>query len=139
SLPWERFRSGGRGLVLPESVCIAGTVLSVSATLSPSGGEHEDGSGARRRKAVQRVREERDRLTSTSGTRPAFDAELLRVFAQNRLSGSLVILMLVVSIGILSSVWTGPVVAGAWAAAGLLIPLVLVLSCPPFLPPPPPP
>jgi len=119
--------------VLPESVCIAGTVLSVSATLSPSGGEHEEGSGARRRKAVQRVREERDRLTSTSGTRPAFDAELLRVFAQNRLSGSLVILMLVVSIGILSSVWTGPVVAGAWTAAVLLIHLVIVLACRRFL------
>ena len=32
-----------------------------------------------RRAAAQRVREARDRLTSTSGTRPAFDRELLRV------------------------------------------------------------
>jgi two-component system, cell cycle sensor histidine kinase PleC len=31
-----------------------------------------------RRVAAQRVREARDRLTSSSGTRPAFDMELLR-------------------------------------------------------------
>ena len=61
----------------------------------------------RRRNAVQRVREARDRLTSTSGTTPAFDAELLRLFAQNRLSGSLVIILLVCSIGLLSGFWTG--------------------------------
>ncbi len=41
-----------------------------------------------RRAAAQRVREARDRLTSTSGTRPAFDHELLRQYAQNRLSAS---------------------------------------------------
>ncbi|MGH6675633.1 MAG: sensor histidine kinase, partial [Xanthobacteraceae bacterium] len=45
-------------------------------------------SPARRRLAVQHVREARDRLTSTSGTRPVFDYELLRQFAQNRLSAS---------------------------------------------------
>ena len=47
--------------------------------------------------------EARDRLTSTSGTRPVFDYELLRQFAQNRLSGSLVILLLVLTIGLLSA------------------------------------
>jgi len=41
-----------------------------------------------RRAASQRVREARDRLTSTSGTRPAFDHELLRQYAQTRLSAS---------------------------------------------------
>jgi two-component system cell cycle sensor histidine kinase PleC len=55
---------------------------------------------SKRRLASQHVREARDRLTSTSGTRPVFDYELLRLFAQNRLSGSLVILLLVVTIGI---------------------------------------
>src|SRR5205807_168932 len=34
-----------------------------------------------RRVAAQRVREARDRLTSSSGTRPAFDTELLRQYA----------------------------------------------------------
>ncbi len=87
----------------------------------------------RRRQAALRVREARDRLTSTSGTRPAFDAELLRPFALNRLSGSLVILMLVGSIGFLSSFWTGPVMAGTWTAAVLVIHLVILLTCRRFL------
>ena len=64
-------------------------------------------SPAKRRLAAQHVREARDRLTSTSGTRPVFDYELLRQFAQNRLSASLVIVLLVVTIGLLSSLWTG--------------------------------
>ena len=46
-------------------------------------------SASSRRAASQRVREARDKLTSTSGTRPAFDYELLRQFAQTRLSASL--------------------------------------------------
>ena len=63
----------------------------------------------RRRLAAQRVREARDRLTSTTGTRVAFDYELLRQFAENRLSASLVILLLVGTVGFLSSLWTGAV------------------------------
>src|ERR1700722_17943743 len=56
-----------------------------------------------RRAATQRVREVRDRLTSTSGTRPAFDHELLRQYAQNRLSGSLGVILLAVAIGFITS------------------------------------
>ena len=47
-----------------------------------------------RRATAQRVREARDRLTSTSGTRPAFDHELLRQYAQTRLSASFVVMLL---------------------------------------------
>ena len=76
-----------------------------------------DGSSAKRRRAAAHyVRAARDRLTSTTGTRPAFDYELLRLFAQNRLSASLVILLLVGTVGFLSSLWTGAVKAGIWTA-----------------------
>src|SRR5207237_334776 len=51
-----------------------------------------------RRAAAQRVREARDRLTSTSGTRPAFDTELLRQYAQTRMSASYVVMLLVVAV-----------------------------------------
>jgi len=78
------------------------------------------------------VREARDRLTSRSET-PAFDYELLRQFAQNRLSGSLVILMLVGSIGALSSVWTGALTAGTWAGAVLVIHAIIIIKCRQFL------
>src|SRR5260370_36705112 len=53
-----------------------------------------------RRIAAQRVREARDRLTSTSGTRPAFDRELLRQYAQTRSSASYVVRLLVVPSGV---------------------------------------
>ena len=87
----------------------------------------------RRRLAAQRVREARDRLTSTTGTGIAFDYELLRQFAENRLSASLVILLLVSTVGFLSSLWTGAVLAGAWTASVLVIHAVIVNKCRQFL------
>src|SRR6201998_3437184 len=75
-----------------------------------------------RRAAAQRVREARDRLTSTSGTRPAFDRELLRQYAQTRISASYVVMLLVVATGFLFGVWMQPVSAAAWNGGGLRIP-----------------
>jgi two-component system cell cycle sensor histidine kinase PleC len=92
-----------------------------------------DDSPVRRRLAAQYVREARDRLTSTSGTRPAFDYELLRQYAQNRISASLVILLLVTTVGFMSSVWTGALGAGAWTAAVLVIHAIIVTKCRQFL------
>jgi len=92
-----------------------------------------EASPVKRRLAAQYVREARDRLTSSSGTRPAFDYELLRQYAQNRLSASLVILLLVATIGFLSSLWTGAIAAGAWTASVLVIHAVLVTKCRQFL------
>ncbi len=75
----------------------------------------------RRRAAAQQVREARDRLISTTGTRPAFDYELLRLFAQNRLSASLVTLLL----------------AGTWTGAVLVIHIIMIAKCRQFLAEPP--
>src|SRR6476646_1952579 len=106
----------------------------------PIPGEHPDlaalppeTSPVKRRLAAQYVREARDRLTSSSGTRPAFDYELLRQFAQNRISASLVILLLVTTVGFMSSVWTGALGAGAWTAAVLVIHAIIVTKCRQFL------
>jgi two-component system cell cycle sensor histidine kinase PleC len=90
-------------------------------------------SPVKRRLAAQYVREARDRLTSSSGTRPVFDYELLRQYAQNRLSASLVMLLLVGTIGFLSSLWTGAMTAGAWTASVLVIHAVMVTKCRQFL------
>ncbi|MDT3687295.1 MAG: HAMP domain-containing sensor histidine kinase [Pseudorhodoplanes sp.] len=87
----------------------------------------------RRRAAAQRVRDARDRLTSTTGTRPVFDYELLRLFAQNRLSASLVVILLVGMVGLLSSLWTGALIASIWTASVLLIHLVIIARCRKFL------
>src|SRR5437762_9682076 len=91
----------------------------------------------RRRAIASQVREARDRLTSTTGMRPAFDYELLRLFAQNRLSASLVILLLVGTVGFLSSLWTGAVRAGTWTCAVLMIHAVIITKCRQFLSEPP--
>src|SRR3954462_3432934 len=92
-----------------------------------------DSDADKRRAALKSVREARDRLTSTTGTRPAFDYELLRQFAQNRISGSLVIIFRVGSIGGLSGLWTGALTAGIWTAAVLLIQFVILMVCKRFL------
>src|SRR6516165_1920182 len=87
----------------------------------------------RRRASRRRMREARDRLTSTSVMRPAFDYELLRLFAQNRLSASLVILLLVGTVGFLSGLWTGALKAFTWTSAVLMIQLVIIAQCRRFL------
>jgi len=92
-----------------------------------------ESSPVKRRLAAQYVREARDRLTSSSGTRPAFDHELLRQYAQNRLSASLVILLLIATIGFLSSLWIGTVIAGVWTAGILIIHAVSITKCRQFL------
>src|SRR5215468_7034683 len=92
-----------------------------------------ESSAKRRRAAAQRVREARDRLTSTTGNRPAFEYELLRQFAQNRISASLVILLLIGAVGFLSSLWSGAMQAGIWTAAVLLIHAIIITKCRQFL------
>src|SRR5262245_2384894 len=86
-----------------------------------------------RRAASLRVREARDRLTSTSGTRPAFDHELLRQYAQTRLSASLVVILLVVVAGLLSSLWVRPLLAGIWTAVMLVVHALMITHCRRFL------
>src|SRR3954453_10403557 len=86
-----------------------------------------------RRAAAQRVREARDRLTSTSGTRPAFDRELLRQYAETRLSASFVVMLLVVATGLLFGVWTQPITAMAWTCGMLCVHAVIIRNCTTFL------
>src|SRR5438132_10833215 len=86
-----------------------------------------------RRAAAQRVREARDRLTSTSGTRPAFDSELLRQYAQTRMSASYVVMLLVVASGILFGLWVHAVSALAWTCGMLCVHAAIIRSCERFL------
>jgi two-component system cell cycle sensor histidine kinase PleC len=94
-------------------------------------------SASSRRAAAQRVREARDKLTSTSGTRPAFDSELLRQYAQTRLSASFVVMLLVVATGILFGIWMQPIPAAVWTCGMLCIHAAMIRSCHRFLAEPP--
>ncbi|UTD29715.1 HAMP domain-containing sensor histidine kinase [Bradyrhizobium sp. WD16] len=87
----------------------------------------------KRREAAQRVREARDRLTSTSGTRPAFDHELLRQYAQTRISASFVVLLLVVASGMLAGFWLAPLSAILWTCAIIVIHGGTIQLCRKFL------
>ena len=86
-----------------------------------------------RRVAAMRVREVRDRLTSTSGTRPAFDYELLRQYAKNRLSGSFGVILLVCAIGAISTFWSTIAWAGIWTSMVLTIQLASMVASREFL------
>src|SRR5947209_3647153 len=86
-----------------------------------------------RRASAQRVREARDRLTSSSGTRPAFDRELLRQYAQTRISASYVVMLLVVTIGILFGFWMQAVSAAAWTCSMMCIHAAIIRCCDKFL------
>jgi two-component system cell cycle sensor histidine kinase PleC len=86
-----------------------------------------------RRVAAQRVREARDRLTSSSGTKPAFDYELLRQYAQTRMSASLVVILLVLATGALSSLWISPINAAIWTCGILAIHAIVIRFCSKFL------
>ncbi|MDB5601652.1 MAG: two-component sensor histidine kinase [Xanthobacteraceae bacterium] len=107
--------------------------MSVSAPDPRDAASASEPVAKRRRAAAQQVREARDRLTSTSGTRPLFDYELLRLFAQNRLSASLVILLLIGTVGLLSSLWTGAVMAGTWTTGVLIVHAIIITQCRKFL------
>src|SRR3954453_11520367 len=86
-----------------------------------------------RRAASQRVREARDRLTSTSGTRPAFDHELLRQYAQTRLSASFVVMLILVATGVLFGFWIAPTAAAAWTFGMLCLHAVIIYNCKNYL------
>src|SRR6201994_3973523 len=88
---------------------------------------------ASRRASAQRVREARDRLTSSSGTRPAFDSEVLRQYAQTRLSASYVVMLLIVATGLLFGFWMPPVSVAAWTCGLLCIHTAIIRSCSMFI------
>src|SRR5689334_20302331 len=86
-----------------------------------------------RRLAAQRLREARDRLTSTSATRPNFDHELLQQYAQTRLSASFVVMLLAVATGALSTFWMPPIEAALWTCGILAIHAFIIHNCRKFL------
>jgi len=87
----------------------------------------------RRLRLSRSVRETRDRLTSTSGIKPAYDHELLRLYAEHRLGGSLALFLLVSLVGLASSLWTGGYSALIWTFLALTIHAMNVAACRRFL------
>jgi two-component system cell cycle sensor histidine kinase PleC len=77
---------------------------------------------AEHRRAVARaVRSERERLTSTTGTRPAFDQELILTYARNRLSATYALPLLVLTVAATGVTWIDPPRVIAWAIVVLAL------------------
>ncbi len=83
----------------------------------------------RRRTVVRAVRDQRERLTSTSGTRPAFDYELLLTFAQNRISAAYALPLLIAIVAAAALLWVRPLVVVGWAMLVLGMHIVMLALC----------
>ncbi|WP_248306941.1 MULTISPECIES: HAMP domain-containing sensor histidine kinase [unclassified Devosia] len=80
-----------------------------------------------KRNAQKTVLDARQRLTSSSGTRAAFDFELLHDYASARLAAALPMAAIVVILSFVSSFWVPPLFATLWAGTVLISLLVIVL------------
>lgn len=87
----------------------------------------------RRRQVVRTVREQRERLTSSSGTRPAFDYELALAFARNRVSAAYAMPLLGVLVGAIAMLWVDVAFAAAWVTIILASHLLSFFICRHFL------
>ena len=62
---------------------------------------------APRRDTMFKIREVRERLTSSNGLTPAFDQELIRQFAQNRLKSAPAIFIMALAVSAATFLWAG--------------------------------
>jgi two-component system cell cycle sensor histidine kinase PleC len=83
----------------------------------------------RRRSVMRAVRDQRERLASATGTRPAFDYELVLTFGQNRVSAAYAMPLLIAIVAVASLLWINPQIAGAWAALALGMHLAMLALC----------
>ena len=87
----------------------------------------------KRRHVSQKVREAREKLTSTTGTRPAFDAELTRLYAQNRYTAAYAILALEIAVAGTMSLWLSFFTTAVWLLAVLAFHGLILLQAHRFL------
>lgn len=91
-------------------------------------GRGPDPSSVARRKLVTReVKSVRERLTSSTGLERAFDHELLRVFAQYRMTGSVGTLVLAIGIAVAACLWVPVYRVSPWIGMVLLSSMIIVV------------
>ena len=83
----------------------------------------------RRRSVLRTVRETRERLTSGSSTRPAFDYELALTFARNRISAVYAVPLLIAMVATAALLWIDVRLVVAWAVLTLAAHLGMVALC----------
>jgi two-component system, cell cycle sensor histidine kinase PleC len=80
----------------------------LTAQRSERGRGEASGDPARRRRLARDVRSVRERLTSSTGLERAFDYELLRLYAQSRISASGPLFILALAVAAIATIWTPP-------------------------------
>jgi two-component system cell cycle sensor histidine kinase PleC len=83
----------------------------------------------RRRSVVRSVREERERLMSLSGTRPAFDYELGLTFARNRLSTGYAMPLLILIVAAAAMLWADLGTVALWSMAAFAVHFATLALC----------
>lgn len=93
------------------------TIQQIRDRLASTTSDEAVAARSKKRKATQEVRQVRERLTSSTGTRPAFDLELLRIYANNRLTAALAIFLLVGLAAAAMIIWVRADFVIGWATA----------------------
>ncbi len=83
----------------------------------------------RRRETSRAVRDAREKLSSSSGTRPQFDYEILLGYARNRLSAFAAIVVLLTAVAATATYWVPIPFVAAWLAAALATHSLNGLTC----------
>ncbi len=92
-------------------------VREIRERMSAAQARQEQAETYRRRDVAVQVREARERLTSTTGTRRAFDLELVGIYARNRTASSLAIMALAICVASIAFVWGDPIIVAVWLAS----------------------
>ncbi len=85
---------------------------------------------AEHRKDVSRaVNDVRERMASSSGTRPAFDRELTAIFARNHLAAAILLPAMTLLIGLIAGIWMEKIIVISWASLTLAANAFLLGTC----------
>jgi len=87
----------------------------VTANMIERGHESDPDRSAQRRRVASRMREAREKLTSSNGQH-AFDFELMRIFAGSRRGATLAVVVLAIATGGFLGLWVARTPAAVWLA-----------------------
>ncbi len=87
----------------------------------------------RRREVARTIRSQRERLTSTSGTRPAFDYELALTFARNQVSAAFALPILALLVAGTAWLWVDVWLVAVWLLAVAAVLALTFFVCRRFL------
>lgn len=83
----------------------------------------------KRREMARTVRDARERLSSIDGTSPAFDHELMLIYAKNRLSAAIALPLFAIIVGAITFLWMDALSIGVWLISILIVHALILTTC----------